>query len=234
MARSRRSERTKQAGVSLTSAALAVSFAFVLYQAPSASAASITAGLWHMDETSGTTAHDSSGLQNNGTMTNVTFVTPGFDGTGGAYAFNGTSAKVTIPNSGSLNPGAQDITITVHVNFTALPGSVGDYDLVRKVGSGTFYKIEISGKGQAVCLFRGTTAKGKVAFGPALNDGSWHSITCAKTSGSVTAIVDGQSSSRAFTVGSISNSIPLVLSGKKTGTDDLYHGLMDEVSIGVG
>ncbi len=212
---------------------LVASLVLVLCQALPATA-STTVGLWHMDETSGTTASDSSGFQNDGSLTDVTFVSPGFDGTGGAYSFNGTSSKVKIPNSTSLNPGSQDVTVQVHVRFTALPGAVGDYDLVRKAGSGSFYKIEISGKGQAVCLFKGTIAKGKVAFGPALNDGLWHEIICTKTSGSVTATVDGQSSSGAFTVGSISNSVPLVLSGKKTGTDDLYNGVMDEVTIGIG
>lgn len=217
----------------LCRAAVLASLTFVICQALPASATT-SVGLWHMDETSGTTAYDNSGSGNNGALTDVTFVSPGFGGSGGAYSFNGTSSKVKVPNSTSLNPGSQDFTITVHVNFTALPGSVGDYDVVRKAASGTFYKIEISGKGQAVCLFKGTITKGKVAFGPALNDGSWHTITCTKASGSVTSTVDGQASSHAFTMGSISNSSPLMLSGKKTGTDDLYHGVMDEVSIDIG
>lgn len=213
--------------------------AFVLCQAVPASGAATTVGLWHMDETSGTTAYDSSGHNNDGSLTHITFVSPGFDGTGGAYSFDGTSSQVRVPSSASLNPGTQAITVTVHVKFTLLPGSVGDYDLVRKTGSGTFYKIEIGPKGQAVCLFKGTTGKGRVVFGPALNDGSWHTITCTRTWPStqgevVTAIVDGQSSGKAASVGSISGPTPLVLSGKKTGTQDLYNGVMDEVSIAVG
>jgi len=218
-------------------AALVASVAFVLCQAVPASAAT-TVGLWHMDETSGTTAVDSSGQNNNGSLINVTFVSPGFNGTGGAYSFNGTSSQVRVPSSASLNPGTQAIDVTLHVKFTHLPGSVGDYDLVRKTGSGTFYKVEIGPKGQAVCLFKGTAGKGKVVFGPALNNGSWHTITCTRTGPSgqevVTAIVDGQSLAKSVIVGSISGPNPLILSGQKTGTQDLYNGVMDEVSIAIG
>jgi hypothetical protein len=220
-----------------SSAALVAAVAFVLCQAVPASAAA-TVGLWHMDETSGSTAVDSSGQNNNGSLINVTFVSPGFDGTGGAYSFNGTSSQVSVPSSASLNPGTQAIDVTLHVKFTRLPGSVGDYDLVRKTGSGTFYKVEIGPKGQAVCLFKGTSGKGKVVFGPALNDGNWHTITCTRTGPSgqevVTAIVDGQSLAKSVIVGSISGKTPLIMSGQKTGTQDLYNGVMDEVSIAIG
>jgi hypothetical protein len=220
-----------------SSAAFVAAVAFALCQAVPASAAT-TVGLWHMNETSGSTAVDSSGQNNNGNLVNVTFVSPGFDGTGGAYSFNGTSSQVRVPSSASLNPGTQAINVTLHVKFTHLPGSVGDYDLVRKTGSGTFYKVEIGPKGQAVCLFKGTSGKGKVVFGPALNDGSWHTITCTRTGSSgqevVTAIVDGQSLAKSVVVGSISGTTPLILSGQKTGTQDLYNGVMDEVSIAIG
>ena len=83
--------------------------------------AATTAALWHMDETSGTTAIDSSGNSNNGSLTGITFTSPGFDGTGGAYSFNGTSSKVLVPDSASLNPGSADVSITVHVKFTVKP-----------------------------------------------------------------------------------------------------------------
>jgi hypothetical protein len=205
--------------------------AFVVTLASPARAVT-TVGLWHMDETSGTIAIDSSGHGNNGTLTNVAFVSPGYNGTGGAYSFNGTSSKVIVRNSASLNPGGQDISITVHVNFTVLPGSVGDYDIVRKAGP-TSYKIEIAGTCQAACYFKGSTL-GKLIFGPALNNGSWHTITCTKSSSSITGIVDGQSTSRSVTVGSISSGTKLVFGAKNMTTGDMYNGRMDEVSIAIG
>jgi hypothetical protein len=50
----------------------------------------------------------------------------------------------------------------------------------------------------------------------------------------VRAIVDGQSLAKSLIVGSISGTTPLILSGQKTGTQDLYNGVMDEVSIAIG
>lgn len=185
-----------------------------------------------MDETSGSTAIDGSGNGNNGTLTDIAFVSPGYNGTGGAYSFNGTSSKVIVRNSASLNPGSQDISITVHVNFTVLPGAVGDYDIVRKAGA-TYYKVEIAGTGQAACYFKGSVL-GQLIFGPALNDGAWHTITCTKRSNSVTGTVDGQTASKSVMVGTITSGTKVVFSGKTTGTADLYRGRMDDVSITVG
>jgi hypothetical protein len=50
----------------------------------------------------------------------------------------------------------------------------------------------------------------------------------------VTAIVEGQSLAKSVVVGAISGTTPLILSGPKTGTQDLYNGVMDEVSIAIG
>lgn len=190
-----------------------------------------TAGLWHMDESSGQ-AIDSSGMGNNGTLENVTRVTPGFDGTGGAYNFNGTSSRVVIPNSSSLNPGALDVTMTAHVKFSVIPPlSVGDYDLIRK-GTG-IYKMEIRNTGQAYCRFKGSTSGLSVKKGPNLADGQWHTIACRKTSSGVTLTVDGTSFTKSGSVGSISSSSPLYFGAKPNG-GDRYNGILDEVTIAFG
>ena len=208
----------------------------VLFWAPLPARAATTVGLWHMDETSGGTANDSSDKDNDGRLSHITFVTPGFDGSGGAYSFNGTSSKVIVSSSSSLSPGSQTIIVTVHVNFTDNPSeSVGDYDLVRKGSSSApYYKVEILQSGKAFCFFRGSSSRKGVTVGPALNDGHWHTITCKKTSGTISGTVDGTTSSKSITIGSISNSASLVFGGKASGNDDLYKGEMDEVVIAIG
>lgn len=188
---------------------------------------------WHMDETSGTTASDASGLGNNGVDSHIIFVTPGFDGTGGAYSFNGSSQVVTS-NSPSLNPGIADIALTAHVNTSVLPGAVGDYDLIRKKKSAQIYKMEIIKTGQGYCQFKGTVANGVVKGGPNLVDGQWHTIVCTKTATQISLTVDGVTiATKTVTVGSISNTIGVYLGRKPDGTD-AYTGLMDEVSITIG
>jgi len=208
---------------------LTLAFSAFLSVAGALPAFAATVGLWHMDESSGQMV-DSSGSGNAGTLQNITRVSPGYNGGGRAYSFNGSSSRVIIQNSSSLNPGSKTITITAHVKFTSRPSaSVGDYDLVRK-GSG-IYKMEIFGSGQAFCRFQGTSGSLSVKAGPDLSNGSWHTIVCKKTSSGITLTVDGSSTSRSGNVGSISSSAPLILGGKPNASGDWYQGVMDEVSI---
>jgi concanavalin A-like lectin/glucanase superfamily protein len=210
----------------------AVMAASALLVATASPASAATVAVWHMDESSGQMI-DSSGSGNHGTLQNVTRVSPGFNGSGRAYSFNGTNSRVIISNSSSLNPGSKNITITAHVRFTvAPPPSVGDYDLVRK-GSG-IYKMEILGTGQGFCRFQGTAGTVSVKGGPNLANGQWHTIVCQKTSSSITLTVDGSSFAKSANVGSISSSAVLVLGGKPNASGDWYNGLMDEVSIVIG
>lgn len=208
---------------------MALAMAGVLSVAPAVPAFAATVGLWHMDESSGTMV-DSSGSGNSGTPQNITRVTPGYNGSGRAYSFNGSSSRVIISNDSSLNPGSKTITITAHVKFDSRPSAaIGDYDLVRKGGGA--YKMEIYGSGQGYCFFQGTNGWASIKAGPDLSDGRWHTIVCKKTSTGITLTVDGSTSSKNGNVGSISNGGPLILGGKPNASGDWYDGVMDEVSI---
>ena len=206
----------------------------VVLAGPGASARAATVGLWHMDESSGAMI-DSSGSGNNGTLSNVTRVSPGYNGSGRAYRFNGSNSKVTVPNDASLNPGSQNITLKAYVKFPDRPSAaIGDFDLVRKQSGGRpSYKMEILQTGKAFCRFTGTGGALSITAGPDLSDDRWHTIICRKTSSGITLTVDGSSFQRSGSVGSISDSIVLLL-GAKPGGGDWYKGLMDEVSIVIG
>lgn len=194
-----------------------------------------TVALWHMDETSGSTMVDSVG-SNNGALSNVTVGLGGYSGT--AYGFNGSSSYVKVPSSPSLNPGSQTISFTVHVDYTQTPpsGSTTDYDLVRKGVSGTsggFYKLEIRPDNEAICRFVDSSGHDtRLHTGPKLNSGTWHTITCTKTSSQVTMTIDGTTYKTSAPTGSISNTAPLYL-GAKPGSD-YYNGRLDEASVSVG
>jgi hypothetical protein len=196
--------------------------------------AATTVGLWHMDESSGAMV-DASSFRNDGSLSNVTRVSPGYGGSARAYRFNGSSSKVTVPNDASLNPGSQNVTITARVKFPDRPSAaIGDFDLVRKqAGGGATYKMEILGTGRAFCRFSGTAGGTSITAGPDLSDDRWHTIVCRKTSSRITLTVDGSSFSKSVNVGSISSSIVLML-GAKPGGGDWYNGVMDEVSIAFG
>jgi Concanavalin A-like lectin/glucanases superfamily len=208
-----------------------VAMGFFAMGMPPAAAAS-TVAWWHMDEASGR-MRDASGSGNDGTLQNVARVSPGFNGHGRAYRFNGTNSRVIVPDAPSLDPGARNITVTVHVKTSGSPPpSVGDYDLIRK-GSG-IYKMEIFGTGQGFCQFQGTGGRMILKAGPNLADGRWHTITCRKTSSHIQLTVDGATWSKTGAAGPIASGAPLVLGGKPNGSGDWFRGVMDQVSIAFG
>lgn len=97
---------------------------------------SYTAGLWHFDETGGTTSYlkDSSSNANNGTPTGTT-VTNGIAGK--ARNYNGTSDTVSVGNPASLQiTGA--LTLDAWINTTTAAGSYRG--IIGKMGTGgTFF-----------------------------------------------------------------------------------------------
>ena len=189
--------------------------------------------LWHMDEASGTLMYDSIG-NHTGTLHSVQTGLPGFLGSG--YGVNGSSSYVSVPTAGDLNPGSADITITIHFKTTGTPPAPpADWDLIRKglyTTTGGEYKMEFQRSGQASCGFKGSAGYSELITGPNLIDGQWHTIQCVKTGSAIKVIVDGQTFSKAASVGSIANTTPVVI-GARPGSD-WTQGTLDEASIQIG
>jgi hypothetical protein len=186
--------------------------------------------LWHMDETTGTVMHDAVG-GHDGTLSAVTPGVPGFAGT--AFGFAG-AGFVSVPSAAALNPGAADLTVTIHLNTTSAPATP-DWDIIRKglfTTVGGEFKVEYQPTGQASCGFAGSAGSSEIIAGPALNDGAWHTVQCVKTATAIRLVVDGQTFSQAATVGSISNDAPVVV-GARPGSE-FFRGSLDEASIRTG
>src|ERR671939_169853 len=131
---------------------------------------------WQMNETEGPML-DSSANNNNGTPKNVVQgVQEDIDGDGVAestYAFNGLTtnpSRVEVPDADSLDPKANDITLTASVRVGVDNTHQMDddsYDVVRKgfvTTAGGDYKMEIKRVkadptiGKLNCFFRGDLA----------------------------------------------------------------------------
>lgn len=189
---------------------------------------------WQMNETSGPMS-DSSGFGNNGTPTDVVR-------NGAVYAFNGSTSRVAVPDSDSLDPASKNIKLTARLKVAGASMDDDSYDIVRKGLSttpGGDYKMEIkrstdSTVGRLNCVFKGKSATVNVLAKPDLVDGNWHTIACAKTATSVVATVDGKNYARTKSAGSISNSSG-VLVGAKTASplDDVFAGSMDYAGIDI-
>jgi hypothetical protein len=213
--------------------AVTVLLAVAALAAAPASAQAAVVAAWPL----GSDAHDSTGHGHDGTAKNVTF--------DGSALFNGQSSRITVPFSSALSPGSADITASVQVNTTHRPGTGDhDFDLIRASPTGKMYKIELFPHGkvdaQAQCIFVGSANRTTVHAGPSLDDGSWHTIVCRKTSSRVTLTVDGKAvGSASITIGSIAlkNGGVFALGYKPVpgGTDgDFYNGRMRNASVSIG
>jgi hypothetical protein len=209
---------------SATSAATAT-----VTSAPSPPPAGLVA-LWHMDETSGTVMHDAVGTHN-GTLQNVTLGQTGFSGL--AYGFTGSS-QVLVPSASDLNAGSQKLTVTVHLKATSVPATP-DWDLVRKgvfTTAGGEFKVEYQPSGQATCGFNTSTNYAELTAGPALNNGQWHTVQCVKTSTNIQLVVDGQTFTKAASLGTISNTVQVAIGAHPNA--EFFRGSLDEASIQIG
>ncbi|HEX3223693.1 MAG TPA: LamG-like jellyroll fold domain-containing protein [Nocardioides sp.] len=190
--------------------------------------------VWHFDETSGTTAVDSSGNGNDGTAQDVVM-------TGSGYVFNGVSSKVVVPTSDSLNPGTAAFSFSVTFQSSVAPGSGLDYDLLRKgltTTSGGEYKVEIlqaNGKARALCVVKDSAKKALQIRGTTnLTDGQVHTITCTRTSAGLTLVVDNLAPRiKSGSTGTVSNTAPLSIGAKAEGGPgaDWFNGVILDASV---
>jgi hypothetical protein len=231
---------------SICSAGLALALVIAAGAAagPASAVATTTVGLWSMNEPPGAgTATDSSGNGQHGTVGSD--VQTGVPYAGAiAYRFpdiapNAPPARpqhlVTVPHSPLLNPGSGDFTVTVRFRTTRTPSNI-----VQKGQSGTsggYWKFE-QDNGQVKCLFRGGNLQQRSAYSiRRIDDGLWHTVTCERTSTSVTMYVDGvRHSTQNGPTGSISNTWPLAIGGKSSCNQykvgcDYFSGDIDYVRI---
>ncbi len=86
-------------------------------------------GYWSFDEGSGTTAHDSSGNLNDGTIYGATWTDGKF---GKALSFDGIDDYVAVPGSPSLNNISDAVTIAAWVKLEQIPNEA--YELISAGG----------------------------------------------------------------------------------------------------
>jgi PKD repeat protein len=102
--------------------------------------------LWHLNEGSGSIAHDTSWNNNHGFLTDVMWTDYGrFDG---AATFNGSTSRITVPNSPSLNP--TNITVEAWIYPT---GQYQDHDIVDKTDSDSISGYKLGFRSEAPFLY---------------------------------------------------------------------------------
>ena len=132
----------------------------IYYATSEFSAAAVTVpavgpvGQWRFNEGSGTTALDSSGFGNHGTITGAAYV-PGVSGT--ALDFTGNSlesVEITDDPTGILEIGTGDFSLSAWFQTTNLPPPGENHRLVDKLQAGEGFELFIRDNGGTELVFK--------------------------------------------------------------------------------
>lgn len=198
-------------------------------------------GLWHFDETSGTTATDSSGT-NDGTLTNMNTPDCWDSGMfGNALSFDGSDDYVQVADNLSLDI-TTAITIEAWINPTTL-GILGTLDRYRYIVSKRLenvanYGFRLNGE-RLEFYYKGLTGwQVWQSDLDVISLGLWQHVAVAFTfsSGSVALYVNGVPVNGSWTFGSgfeavMANDYPLRIGALYEGKLLPFDGMIDEVRI---
>lgn len=140
-------------------------------------------GYWPMDDGGGAVAGDMSGNGNNGTITGGTWTN---GKRGGALSFDGSSSKVIIPNSSSLNISGSAITVSVWFKTSSLSGKK---ILLNKGSYGYHWNYGI-GFNDSNLMFRHNNGD-IISTAVSVSLNTWHNFTAVYSGGNDYYYFDG-------------------------------------------
>ena len=178
------------------------------------------------DEGSGTTAYDSSGNHNNGTISNATWTTAGKYGD--ALSFNGTNAMVTIPNAASL-----DLTTGITLEAWVNPSKVSHAwrDVVYKGNDDYWLSATDQASGVPAA---GATLGSADVFTPGksvLKTNTWTFLTETYNGSALDLYVNGTLVSSLAHTGNIATSTDPLQIGGDSIYGQYFQGTIDEVRV---
>ncbi len=192
-------------------------------------------GLWKLDETSGLTAEDSSGLGNHGTLSGIAADAWTEGIIGGALAFPGNDSWVDCGNDESIQLEG-DLTVTAWAKM--LPGNDGAYiGVVGKLATGNYAGYSIvrhSANVYRMWTGNGTTdlASSAVDSDEPVTDDEWHHVAGARRDGRSYLFVDGvqQTASREYAM--VESGHYFHIGKQYYDYDDRYwNGVIDDVRL---
>jgi hypothetical protein len=191
-------------------------------------------GWWKLDEGSGTTANDSSGNGNNGTINGTpTWVTAGK--LGGALQFNGTNTYINVGNGTSLQM-RDALTIAFWIKTSAFTTTwaavISKGDGSWRMGRGT---VASGGTGSTLHMgVSGTTVSGNAYFDgtKVVTDGEWHHGAGIYNGSTATIYVDGVQDAQITATGQLATATYDVLIGENQQSTGRYMtGMLDDVRV---
>lgn len=176
-------------------------------------------GWWKLDETSGTTCEDSSGNDNDGTISGATINQAGHIDK--CYSFDGSNDRVTITKATSIGTG--DYSISCWLKTTSASQyrcffCIGEYDP-------GFYLY----RGDQICVYDESRRVSNDNLDT--DDGTWHHIAIVREgtgSGELKFYLDGDAVGTATHSDSVPNASYLYI-GATSYDDEVFNGQIDDV-----
>ena len=182
-------------------------------------------GWWKFDETEGTTATDSSGNGNNGTLQGSPVWRPQGGKIGGAIELSGKGDYVKIANESAFDITDQ-ITISACVNIASVPqewiGIVTKGDTAWRLSTDFANNV----------FHFGVTGNDYLNGRTSVSSGQWHHILCVYDGRKMSTYVDGKPDATRPYEGDIgTNDFPVCIGGNAELPGRCWHGLIDDVRV---
>jgi len=194
-------------------------------------------GYWAFDETTGTTASDSSGYGNDGTVNGATWTTGKVNG---ALSFDGTNDRVEIPGSTSLSLDTNQVTFATWLYADTLDSSWSTV-MQRSNAAGNWYDWQIYARASdaptsyhPVCRidFGGSMTNEQVEGDIVLQPDTWYYLACTYDGTALKFYIDGTLRNTTPMIGgTIPNSGNDVWLGGNDIWGEYFDGILDETRI---
>ena len=184
---------------------------------------------YRFDESSGTTAADSSGNGRTGTLVNGPAWTTGESS--GGLAFNGTSQYVTVP---ALNLNSNTVTMSAWIKRSGTPSDYTGVVFYRN-GSGTASGISLRSTGALAYHWNDANGTWNWASGLTVPDGVWTFVALVITPSNATMYMQPAGGAMQSAVNAVANAIQAFSGVIDIGQDTLggrfFNGSADDVRI---
>lgn len=194
-------------------------------------------GYWRLDEGQGTTANDSSGNSNSGTISGATWQNQEMCVSNKCLQFDGNNDNIQRADDSDFDFGA-GVSFSVSVWIKHSENTSGQDILISKFNEAG-YKILMEADGDITCGldYDSTWSPADSVTSTAANydDNKWHQVTCVKDANtSLTLYIDGTSvgtPDSSLTNSTLTNSDPLYVGIDADGTSNPWLGHIDDFKI---
>lgn len=176
-------------------------------------------GHWKFDGN----ARDSTPNANNGTVTAATLTSDRKAKTSSSYAFNGSSAYITVPDSNVLTQ--TTITVSAWVN----PSSTGTLKNIFSKASNNEYRYRLTATNQVQVLDRGATNIVTTTATVPINQ--WSLISFTGDSTGIKIYINGQLSTSGGTAFAPTNTTGVLTLGGNFANSELFGGSLDDIRL---